>query len=137
MSSTVQATSSTSSTFITQLITDALVDYTNKTGIDLLRDPSVIAIRRANTPGDIIALFKLRAEAFQAYREGNRGLIRCLRPVATFIQNFSGILREVVGLVVAHTIRSGSIFNVTSSGPLPTSKGIVCCDRRPPRCSSF
>jgi hypothetical protein len=32
---------------------------------------------------------------------------------------------------------SRNSFNVTSSGPLPTSKGIVRWDRRPPLCSSL
>ena len=34
-------------------------------------------------------------------------------------------------------IQSGNSFNMTSSGSLPTSKGIVCWNRCPPLCSSL
>ena len=106
MSSTVQATSSasssTSSTSNIQLITDALVDYSKITGIDLSKNPFAAAIERANSPSAILELLQEREKAFKGYREGNRRLISCLSPAVNVIQAFSGVLGEVVSLV-SHT----------------------------------
>jgi hypothetical protein len=102
MSSTVQATSSTSSTSNIQLITDALADYANITGIDLSNNPFAAAIEQANSPGAILELLQEREKAFKDYREENRRLISCLSPAVNVIQAFSGILGEAVSLV-SHT----------------------------------
>ena len=99
MSSTVQATSSTPSSSNIQLITDALADYTNITGIDLSKNPFAAVIEREHSPRAILELLQEREKAFKDYREGNRGLISCLSPAVNAIQAFSGILGEAVGLV--------------------------------------
>jgi fungal STAND N-terminal Goodbye domain len=99
MSSTVQATSSTSSASNIQLITDALLDYTKQTGIDLSKNPLAAVVERANSPADILVLLQEREKAFKDYREGNRTLISCLSPAVNTIQAFSGILGDVVNLV--------------------------------------
>ena len=99
MSFTVQATSSTSPTSNVQLITDALVDYANITGIDLSKNPFSTAIESANSPEAILGLLQEREKAFRDYREGNRRLISCLIPAVNVIQAFSGILGEAVSLV--------------------------------------
>jgi hypothetical protein len=102
MSSTVQAISSTSSNSNIQLITDALVDYANITGIDLSKNPFAAAIEQANSPGAILELLQEREKAFKDYREGPRRLITCLSPAVNVIQAFSGILGAGVTLV-SHT----------------------------------
>jgi len=102
MSSTVQATSSTSSTSNIQLFTDALVDYAKITGMDLSKNPFAAAIEQANSPGAILKLLQEREKAFEGYREGNRSLISCLSPAVNVIQAFSGILGAAVSLV-CHT----------------------------------
>ena len=99
MSSTVQATSSSSSASNIKLITAALLDYANITGIDLSKNPFAAAIERANSPGAILELLQEREKEFKDYREGNRGLICCLSPAVNAIQAFSGILGGAVGLV--------------------------------------
>jgi hypothetical protein len=99
MSSTVQATSSTPLTFNIHLITDALLDYTRITGIDLSEHPFATAIEQTNSLGDILELLKEREEAFKDYRQGNRRLISCLSSAANVIQVFSGFLGEVISLV--------------------------------------
>jgi hypothetical protein len=101
MSSTVQATSSTPTSNI-QLITNALVDYEDITGIDLSKNPFAAAIKQANSPGAILELLQEREKAFKDYREGNRRLVSCLSPAVNVIQAFSGILGEAVSLV-SHT----------------------------------
>src|SRR5882672_3317574 len=102
MSSTVQATSSTSSTSNIQLITDALANYTTITGIDLSKNPFAAAIESANSPGAILQLLQEREKAFKEYREGNRRLISCLRPAVNIVQSFSGVLGATASLV-SHT----------------------------------
>jgi hypothetical protein len=123
-----------SSTSNIQLITDALVDYANITGIDLSNNSFAAAIEQANSPEAILELLQEREKAFKDYREGDRKLIGCLSPAVNVIQAFSGILGEAVSLV-SHTCHLVTLLNVTSSGPLPTSKGIVRWDRCPPLCS--
>ena len=95
----VQATSSTSSTLNIQLITDALLDYSKITGIDLSKNPFATAIERADSSGAILELLQEREKAFKDYREGNKRLISCLSPAVNVIQAFSGILGEAVSLV--------------------------------------
>jgi hypothetical protein len=128
MSSTVQATSSTSSTSNIQLITDALVDYAKITGIDLSKYPFAATIERANSPGAILELLQEREKAFKDYREGNRRLISYLSPAVNVIQAFSGILGEAASLVSHIICHLVTLLNATSSGSLPTSKGIVRWD---------
>src|ERR1700679_4174842 len=99
MSSAVQTASSTPSTSNIQLITDALVDYANKTGIDFSKSPFVVEIERASSPEAILELLQEREKAFKDYREGNRRLFSCLSPAVNVIQAFSGILGETVTLV--------------------------------------
>ena len=133
MSSTVQATSSTSNI---QLITDALVEYTNITGIDLSKNPFAAAIERANSPVAILELLQEREKAFKDYREGNRTLINSLSPAVNVIQAFSGILGEAISLV-SHIFHPVTLSNTASSGSLPTSESVVRWDRCPPLCSSL
>ena len=109
MSSTVQAASSTSSTFNIQLITNALADYAKITGIDLSKNPFAAAIECANSPGAILELLQEREKAFKDYREGSRTLISCLSPAVNVIQVFSGVLGEAVSLV-SHTCHLAPLF---------------------------
>jgi hypothetical protein len=123
MSSTVQATSSTSSTPNIQLITDALVSYAKVTGIDLSKNPFAAAIERANSPGAILELLQEREKAFKDYREGNRRLINCLNPAVNIIQAFSGILGEAVCLV-SHTCHSITLITRLCQVPFPPAKAL-------------
>ena len=97
MSSTGQATSSNF-----QLITDALVDYSTITGIDLSKSPFAVTLEHSNSPDAILQLLQGRENAFKEYREGNRGLISYLSPAVKVLQAFSGILGDTIGLV-SHT----------------------------------
>jgi fungal STAND N-terminal Goodbye domain len=106
MSTTVQATSSTSNI---KLITDALLDYANITGIDLSKNTFATAIERANSSGAILELLQEREKEFKDYRQGKRRLISCLRPAVNIIQAFSGILGEAVSLV-SHTFHLVSLL---------------------------
>src|SRR6267154_5735142 len=96
MSSAGQVTSSTSTI---QSIIDTLADYTRVTGVDLSKNPFAATIEHSNSPEAILELLQEREKAFKEYRNGNRRLISCLRPVVKVIQSFSGILGEAVNLV--------------------------------------
>jgi hypothetical protein len=126
MSSTVQATPSTISTSSTsniQLITNALVDYANVTGIDLSNNSFATAIEHANSPGAILELLQEREKAFKHYREGNRTLISCLSPAVNVIQRFSGILGAAVSLV-SQASRLITLIMRPRQVPFPPTKAL-------------
>ena len=128
MSSTGQATPSTSSTSNIQLITNALADYTKITGVDLSKNPFAATIEQWNSPEAILELLQERENSFKEYRDNNRRLIDCLTPAVRVIQTFSGILGEAITLV-SHKYALLTLLNgLASSGPLPTSEGFICWD---------
>src|ERR1700733_13480715 len=118
MSSTGQATSSPPNF---QLITNALADYADLTGIDLTKNPFAVKIERLNSPEAILELLQEREKAFKEYREGNRRLISCLSPGVEVLHTFSGIVGEAVRLV--SVTPTCEFFNAAPSGPVLTSKG--------------
>jgi hypothetical protein len=136
MSSTGQTTSSTSN--IQSIIEAALADYAKITGIDLSKNSFAAMLEQSNSPEAILELLQGREKTFKEYRDGKRGLISSLSPAVKVLQAFSGILGEAVSLVsqTCH-LASDESFNVTSSGPLPTSKSIVCWDRCSSCCTSL
>ena len=122
--STGQATSSTSSV---QLIIEALTDYTNVTGIDLSENPFTSTLEQASSPEAILQLLQGREKAFKEYRDGDRRLISYLAPAVNVLQAFSGILGDAVNLV-SHTTHLVTIFDVSLSDSVPTSKRVICWD---------
>jgi hypothetical protein len=96
MSSTGQATS-TPSNF--QLIINALAHYAELTGMDLSKSPSAERLERLNSPQAILELLEERGVAFKEYRNRNRRLISCIRPVVKVLHAFSGVVGEAVSLV--------------------------------------
>ena len=100
---TGQATSSTSqiasSVSNVQLVTNALADYTRITGINLSGNPFIAGLEQPHSSEVILQLFQERGKAIKGYRDGDRRLISCLRPVVNMIQAFSGILGEADSLV--------------------------------------
>jgi hypothetical protein len=125
MSSTEQTTSSTSSTSNIQLITNALVNYTKMTGIDLSKNPFAATIKRANSPEAILELLQEREKAFKEYRDNERRLINCLSPAVKVIQAFSGILGEAVTLV-SHKLNTilVTLLNRLRQVPFPPAKAL-------------
>ena len=107
--STGQVTSSTSNF---HLITDALADYAEITGIDLSKNPFATMLEQSNSPEAILQLLQRREKAFEEYRDGTRGLMSYLSPAVKVLQAFSGILGGAVGLV-SLLFRMVSLFNVT------------------------
>jgi len=131
MSSTGQATSSPSTV---QSIIDALVVYTELTGIDLSNNPFAAAIENLNSSEAILELLQEREKAFKTYRDGNRSLISCLRPAVKVIHSFSGICGAAVSLV-SYTCHLPTLL-LTLSGPVSTGKRFVCRHRCSSCCTS-
>jgi hypothetical protein len=123
MSSTGQATSSTSSNSNIQLITDALADYTKITGVDLSKNPFAAAIEQWTSPDAILELLQEREKSFKEYRDNNRRLINCLTPPVRVIQTFSGILGEAVTLV-SHKYDLVTLLNRLRQVPFPPAKAL-------------
>jgi hypothetical protein len=123
MSSTGQATSSTSSTSNIQLITNALADYAKITGVDLSKNHFAAAIEQSNSPEAILELLQEREKAFKEYRDNNRRLLNFLTPAVKVIQAFSGILGEAVTLV-SHKYDLITLLNRLYQVPFPPAKAL-------------
>ena len=88
-----------SSTPFQPILDAAFADYANQTGIDLAKHPVSGHLQTCHSPDDVLKLLEKKVNEFKDYREGNRKLIDCLKPVVNVIQAFSGVLGEVVSLV--------------------------------------
>jgi len=94
----MSSTANSSSNF--QSIFDAaLSDYAKQTGIDLATHPSAQTLQNCNDADAILDVLQDKANQFQAYRDGNRKLINCLKPVVQVLHAVSGILGEAATLV--------------------------------------
>jgi fungal STAND N-terminal Goodbye domain len=83
-----------------QLIFDAaLADYAKQTNIDLVTHPFAQALQTCDSADAILNLLQDKAKEFQVYRDGNRKLIDCLKPVVQVLHTVAGILGEVATLV--------------------------------------
>jgi hypothetical protein len=77
----------------------ALSDYTKQTGIDLATCPFAQALQDCHSASAILDLLQEKANQFHAYRNGNRKLINCLKPVVQVLHTVSAILAEGATLV--------------------------------------
>ena len=106
---TMSSTPISSSSF--QPIFDAaLSDYAKKTGIDLATHPFAQTLQNCQSADAILDLLQDRAREFSTYRDGNRKLIDCLKPVVQTLHTFSGLLAGAAALV---SPRVSNTFNPT------------------------
>jgi hypothetical protein len=97
---TMSSTVISSSNF--QFIFDAaLADYLDQTGVDLTKDSFTEKLRKCRTADDVLELLQDKVNQFREYRNGNRKLINCLKPVVQVLHAFSGVLGGVARLVSA------------------------------------
>jgi len=123
----MSSTANSSSNF--QSILDAaLSEYTKETGIDLATHPSAQSLQNCNSVDAILDLLGDKANQFQAYRDGNRKLINCLKPVVQVLHTASGILGEAAALVSGanQLILSDHILTVPLPGAIPTDESDPC-----------
>ena len=79
------------------ILDKALADYCKQTGVELDKHPFAGELR--DSPDDVLKLLEDKANAFKVYRDGNRKLINCLKPVVRVIHVLSGVLGDSVSLV--------------------------------------
>ena len=61
------------------ILDKALDDYREQIGVELDKHPFASELQDRGSPDDIIKLLEAKANAFKAYRDGNRELINWLR----------------------------------------------------------
>ena len=122
------------STSIQPILDAAFVDYAKQIGIDPAKHPFANRLQTCHSPDDVLKLLEDKANEFKDYRDGNRKLIECIKPVVNVIHAFSDVLGEVVSLVsLFSSFFLFTIFTVLLLGAVPTSKG----DLRRCECSPF
>jgi hypothetical protein len=101
-----------------------LSDYAKQTGIDLASHPSAQSLQSCTSADAILDLLQDKAKQFQAYRDGNRKLINCLKPVVQVLHTVSGILGEATAMVslANKPILSDRILTVLFLGAIPTNE---------------
>jgi hypothetical protein len=77
----------------------ALADYLDQTGVDLTKNSFAEKLQTCQSADDILDLLQDKATQFKEYRNGNRSLINCLKPVVQVLHAFSGVLGGVASPV--------------------------------------
>jgi fungal STAND N-terminal Goodbye domain len=96
--STFMSSTHISSANFQSILNAALDSYARRTGIDLMKHPSIDKLQSCHGLEDVLELLQDREAAFEDYRNKHRKLINCLRPVVQVIHAFSGVLGEVGGV---------------------------------------
>ena len=95
----LMSSTSTSTSNFQSIFDAALSDYSKQTGIDLATHTLAQDLQNFHSPDVFLDLLQDRAKQFQAYRDGNRKLINCLKPVVQVLHTLSGILAEATASV--------------------------------------
>ena len=69
-----------------------------------------------SSPDDVLNLFEQKAFQFKAYRDGDRKLIDCLKPLVNVVQAVSSILGQIVSQIVS---TSPSRFHHSAATQVP------------------
>ena len=78
----------------------ALADYQEQIGIQLDRHPFADELRGSDSPDKVLKLLEAKANAFKAYRDGNRELINWLSPVVQVINTLSSVIGQSVSVIL-------------------------------------
>jgi hypothetical protein len=95
----MSSTASSSSSNFQSIFDTALSEYAKQTSIDLPTHPFAQSLQSCDSPERILDLLADKANNFQAYRDGNRKLINCLKPVVQVLHTVSAILGEASTMV--------------------------------------
>ena len=87
------------STSFQPILDAAFADYAKQTGIDPTKDPFADRVQACHSPDDVLKLLEEKANEFKDYREGNRKLIDCIKPMVNVIYAISSFLGEAVSFV--------------------------------------
>jgi hypothetical protein len=112
----------TSSSIFRSIFDAALSDYAKKTGIDLATYPFAQTLQNCQSAHAILDLLQDKAKQFSTYRDGNRKLINCLKPVVHVLHTVSAVLAEATAPVSPTdlSILSDPFFNALPPGAIPT-----------------
>jgi fungal STAND N-terminal Goodbye domain len=115
----------------------ALSDYAKQTGIDLPTHPFAQTLQSCDSADAIFNLLQDKANQFQAYRDGNRKLINCLKPVVQVLHTVTGILGEAASLVspMNQLALYDCILTALFPGTISTYKSNPRWRRCPPHCA--
>ena len=80
------------------ILDKALDDYREQIGVERDKHPFADELQDRGSPDDILKLLEAKANAFQAYRDGNRKLINWLSPVVQVINKLSGVIGQAVSV---------------------------------------
>ena len=123
------------STSIQPILDAAFAEYAKQTGIDPVKHPFADQLQTCHSPDEVLKLLEVKANEFQDYREGNRKLIDCLKPVVNVVHVVSDALGGVVSLVSRNRPIlpvHNFIVIVLLLGAIPTSKCNLCrCECSP------
>ena len=78
------------------ILDKSLNDYREQIGIELDKHPFTDELRGRDSPDVVLKLLEDKANAFKAYRDGNRKLINWISPVVQVIHTLSGVLGQAV-----------------------------------------
>ncbi|KAH9057509.1 hypothetical protein EDB87DRAFT_1823623 [Lactarius vividus] len=92
----------------TGILDAVFADYAKQIEVDPAKHPSFDQLRSCHSPNDVLKLLEAKANEFKDYREGNRKLINCLKPVVEVVHAFSGVLGEAISFVPFQP--AGAIF---------------------------
>jgi hypothetical protein len=81
-----------------EILDKALDEYREQIGVELDKHPFADELRGRDSPEDVLKLLEAKANAFKAYRGGNRKLINWLSPVVQVISTLSGVLGQAVSV---------------------------------------
>jgi hypothetical protein len=131
------ASTTTSPSNFQPIFDAALSDYAKRTKIDLAVHPFAQTLQACDDADAILTLFQEKANQFQAYRDGNRKLIDCLKPVVQFLHTVAGILSGAATLVslANRPVFSDRILIALFPGTISTYKGNPRWCRCPPYCA--
>jgi hypothetical protein len=93
------SSTATSSSNFQPIFDAALSDFAKETHIDLATHPFAQTLQICDSADAILVLFQDKAKQFQAYRDGNRKLIDCLKPVVQFLHTVAGVLGDAATMV--------------------------------------
>ena len=82
------------------ILDKAFDDYSEQIGVELNKHPFADELQDRGSPDDIIKLLEAKANAFKAYRDGNRELINWLSPVVQVINTLSSVIGQSVSVIL-------------------------------------
>jgi hypothetical protein len=98
MSRSTRTSAGLSTTTFSAIFEIALVEYKNRTGIDLRTHSFALSLQNKNSPDDILRIFRNQADDFDTFRESDK-LMAFLKPIVDVLFTLSETISEALDLV--------------------------------------